>query len=214
LKDYQNKYNSGTNRWEIWDYSAPGAYYITICTYKKEPLFGQIVNGKMELSPEGEIVDKYFKEIESWDSRLLLDEYIIMPDHLHFILIIRNKDFKLPVRHREEVSYYYVSNIDTINQLFRDGMKESKKNLKQFQEEEKLSDKEWRVYNKLRRGMLISKVNGKFKMQISKEINRLNDTPGKTNWQRDSFDRIIMDSKSYFRIKDYIKNNPENWKKK
>jgi len=47
-------------------------------------------------------------------------------------------------------------------------------------------------------------------MQISKEINQLNNTPGKTNWQFDFDYRIIRNSKSYFGVKNYINNNPKD----
>ena len=59
--------------------------------------------------------------------------------------------------------------------------------------------------------MLIPKILGKFKMQTSKQINILRNTPGETNWQSNYHDRIIRNNDEYKRIKHYIINNPEEW---
>ena len=57
--------------------------------------------------------------------------------------------------------------------------------------------------------MLISKIIGKMKMQISKEINQFNNTAGKTNWQLDFDDRIIRNRTGFFSVKNYIIENPK-----
>ena len=49
-------------------------------------------------------------------------------------------------------------------------------------------------------------------MQTSKQINILNNTPGKKNWQHDYYDHIIRNDEDYKRIKNYIRDNPKNWK--
>ena len=59
--------------------------------------------------------------------------------------------------------------------------------------------------------MLIPKILGKFKMQTSKQINILRNTPGETNWQSNYHDHIIRNNDEYKRIKHYIINNPEEW---
>lgn len=82
----------GRNRKSIrlkgYDYSFPGLYFITICTYKRECLFVDIIDGKMCLSAMGEIVDKYWNEIPKHYPLARLDEYVIMPNHIHGIIEI------------------------------------------------------------------------------------------------------------------------------
>lgn len=62
---FRNKYRIESARWAKWDYSVGSAYFITICTKRKQPFFGQVVKGKMLLTPCGLIV---------YD-RLIRDEY-------------------------------------------------------------------------------------------------------------------------------------------
>ncbi|MCJ7446525.1 MAG: hypothetical protein MUO72_02415 [Bacteroidales bacterium] len=66
-----------------FDYSSPGKYFITICTKNKIPYFGKIENGEMILSELGQIAEKYWRKIPNHFRYVKLDEFIIMPDHLH-----------------------------------------------------------------------------------------------------------------------------------
>ncbi len=50
MKNYQNKYRSQTNRWALWDYSAPAAYYLTVVIKNKQSYFGEIIENEMLLS--------------------------------------------------------------------------------------------------------------------------------------------------------------------
>ncbi|WP_148660991.1 hypothetical protein [Marinilabilia salmonicolor] len=72
--------------------------------------------------------------------------------------------------------------------------------------------KEVEEYCKLRRRRIIPKIMGKLQMKTSKDINILRKTPGAKNWQHDYHDHVIRDERSYHRIKNYIINNPKNWK--
>lgn len=71
-----------------YDYSTPGAYFITICTNQKEHFFGRISNEEMFLNELGEIVNKEILNIESHYKNIRIDKYVIMPNHIHMIIII------------------------------------------------------------------------------------------------------------------------------
>ena len=71
-----------------YDYASGGKYFITICTKNKIPYFGKIKNGKMILSDIGQIVDQFWKEMPLHFDKIHLDEYIIMPNHIHGIIIV------------------------------------------------------------------------------------------------------------------------------
>jgi putative transposase len=89
---FRNKYRIGSTRYRGYDYSSPGKYFITICTKDRKPYFGEVENGKMILSDLGIIAEKFWREIPGHFPNIDLDEYIIMPDHIHGILII-NRDY-------------------------------------------------------------------------------------------------------------------------
>ncbi len=57
---YRNKYRIESNRWQYWDYSVPGNYFITIVTKNRASIFGTVESGIMKLSKYGEIVNNEF----------------------------------------------------------------------------------------------------------------------------------------------------------
>ena len=79
-----------TNRLHKYDYSQSGWYYVTICTKNKEDFFGEIVDGKMVLNSVGNIVKHCWFDLINHYLNIELDEFIIVPDHIHGILVIRN----------------------------------------------------------------------------------------------------------------------------
>jgi len=88
LEKFQNKYRNDTFRAQWWDYGWNGAYFITICTQNREQFFGQIENGKMILSKTGEIAATLWNDIPKHHQFVELGEFVIMPNHIHGILII------------------------------------------------------------------------------------------------------------------------------
>ncbi len=88
-----------------YDYSQKGYYFITICTQNRECLLSNItpcrgehcssdssiISNSLILTLEGKIVDKYINEIPKIYKNILVDEYIIMPNHIHFILVIEQQ---------------------------------------------------------------------------------------------------------------------------
>ena len=87
---FREKYRVPSNRLKEYDYSSDGAYFITICTKNRENYFGEIVDGMMVLNEIGQVADRYWQEmIHSFDN-LIIDEYIIMPNHIHLIVMIQN----------------------------------------------------------------------------------------------------------------------------
>ncbi len=77
-------------RLKDWDYSEAGAYFVTIVTYQRAMLFGEIVAGALTLSPGGEIVKQEWLKSEVIRKEITLDEFIVMPNHLHAIVWINN----------------------------------------------------------------------------------------------------------------------------
>jgi putative transposase len=71
-----------------YDYSLPGAYFITMCVQNREWLFGEIIDCKMHRSDAGQMVEKWHLELTNKFENIKIDEYCILPDHFHSIIII------------------------------------------------------------------------------------------------------------------------------
>jgi len=82
------KQNRKTLRLKEYDYSFPGWYYVTICTKDFIPWFGKVKNDKVDYNELGNIAVKFFKEIPKHFKNTEIDENIIMPNHVHGIIII------------------------------------------------------------------------------------------------------------------------------
>jgi len=80
--------NRKLNRWLGYDYKYPGLYFITICTDGRHPMLGEIVNYEMKLNELGEIVKQQLLWLHQHFSHVRLDEWIIMPNHIHLIIEI------------------------------------------------------------------------------------------------------------------------------
>ena len=87
---YNDRYRIETTRLKGWDYSANGYYFVTICTRNRECLFGDVVDGEMRLSAIGEVVQNSWQGIPEHFPNARLDEFVIMPNHIHGIIIIIN----------------------------------------------------------------------------------------------------------------------------
>jgi len=77
-------------RLKDYDYSQPGAYFVTICVKGRKLLFGEIIDGQMVINRYGEIVKYTWYDLPNHNDNILLDEFVIMPNHVHGIIIINN----------------------------------------------------------------------------------------------------------------------------
>lgn len=71
-----------------YDYTQPGVYFVTLCTQNRECFFGEIINGKMILNEYGKIVDACWAAIPEHFNHVMLDTYVVMPNHVHGIITI------------------------------------------------------------------------------------------------------------------------------
>ncbi len=85
---FQNKYRISSARLQNWDYGENGAYFITICTQNREHYFGEIVDTKFIASELGILAEKFWLEITEHFPYVELGNFVIMPNHVHGILII------------------------------------------------------------------------------------------------------------------------------
>ena len=89
-------------RFNEFDYNTPAWYYLTMCTDDKKHLFGKVVNGSMLLNDFGKIVDNCWNEIPKHFANVQLDYYVIMPNHIHGIIILDVGDANCASRKSDE----------------------------------------------------------------------------------------------------------------
>jgi putative transposase len=223
---YKNKYRIESNRAQFWDYSAPGNYFLTLCIENRKCILGNVVNGVMVLSEYGNIVGTEIKIIPEYHKRVLLQKWIIMPNHIHLIITLGDYDFDNGISEIGHTENHTDTIVDTTTDTTTDTTIVEK--IHEFSlpppplpspqpqpqpppQPQPQSEYDIKQYRKQRRKMLIPKILGKFQQQTSKQINVLRNTPGVKNWQKDYHDHIIRNNESYEKIKNYIINNPRNW---
>ena len=80
-----------------YDYSSPGAYFVTICTKDKKPLLSKIVgDGVLDvpqniLTPYGQIAEQFIHQLNAFYNNVFVDNYVIMPNHIHLLLSIADE---------------------------------------------------------------------------------------------------------------------------
>jgi putative transposase len=75
-----------------WDYASPGAYFVTICVERREIALGEVVEGQMVLSTFGQVAADSWLWLARQYPYVDLDEWVLMPDHFHGIIVIRAPD--------------------------------------------------------------------------------------------------------------------------
>jgi REP element-mobilizing transposase RayT len=202
---FKNTYRIASARRQKWDYRWDASYFITICTKNRAHYFGEINDGKMELSHLGILADVFWNEITNHAKSVKLDEFVVMPNHIHGILILQN-GFPPP-------DYYDVFDFNSLGKnemgagigVGRDRACPVSTNTNTT-ESEILTGKT-RFQNPGKNS--VSSIIGSYKSAVTKHANRLNLENG---WQTRFHDNIIRTKDDYFRIKNYIRNNPKNWK--
>lgn len=224
MTKFKNKYRSESNRLQSWDYSQSGSYFITICTNNRLFRFGDVINGCVKNEINKNIVLKYWNNLPQHYNNIELGEMVVMPNHIHFILTIVNDDAVVGggdgcvtvddgtcVNNGTDVDDG--TDVDVVTDVY--SIHELNIQPKQRQQPQPQKQPKTILLPKLykRRKMLLSKIIGRLKMQVAKEINALEQTSGQAFWQRNYYDRIIRNTDEYMRIEQYIKNNPANWEK-
>ena len=165
------------------DYSRPGKYFVTICTADRIEWLGEITNSKMQLSDIGSIASKFWYDIPQHFPYITLDEFVIMPDHIHGIIIIGRASLN-PV----------VGSLHATNLRSNDDAPIKNKTMAS------LSPKP---------GSL-SVVIRSYKSAVTKNARLINNG---FSWQSRFYDTIICTKGQLSRIRKYIINNPGNWRK-
>ncbi len=216
---FQNKYRIPSARLQNWDYRWGGAYFITICTKNREHYFGEISDGTIKLSSAGILADVFWHEIKNHAKNVVLGEFVVMPNHIHGILIL---------------DWYFENNADG-DGFDGDGIDDDNGNdigndiipvvpigavvetghalslqppgltqPSQPTDEQTIGQQRFQNIGK----NSVSSIVGSYKSAVTKHANRLGFAMA---WQERFYEHIIRDNAEYQRIAEYITTNPQRW---
>ena len=89
---FRKKYRIKSHRWQGWNYADSGVYFITICTKNRVEYFGRTKNEEIILNDVGIIAEQAWLKTEKMRDNVELDEFVVMPNHIHGIIILENND--------------------------------------------------------------------------------------------------------------------------
>lgn len=205
-------------RLKDYDYSKEGLYFITICTKGRECLFGNIIEDSIILNDVGVIILKEWFNTEKVRKNIVLHDFVIMPNHIHCIIEILYNNVDEDILSETSVGAYCIRPHDT----------RCKNN--------DFNNNQYEIDNVVIKGDLCNKGvyyqgvcntplqldNPNMKFQSPKQTigsiirgfkSAVTKQLGYSLWQRNYFEHIIRNEKSYNRISNYIKTNPSNWEK-
>lgn len=193
-------------RHPAFDYRSEAAYFVTMCTHKRRCLFGMVRRGRMVCNAYGRIVVREWERSEEMRDEIVLDAFVVMPNHLHGIVCIVPPD------------------VDDVSprgyDLNAGGASMSTKRIPNDEEEATgRSPLHQRGYHSTRGKddpngpspkSLGSMIAG-FKGAVTTRINEHRGTPGAAVWQSRYHDRILRSEREWRIRRTYIERNPEQW---
>lgn len=201
-KQKQSFKNEKQYRLPGWNYSKAGYYFITICTQNRQCLLVGTDPGVrswdskenincFELNTIGKMVRNWWVKIPKKFPNIILNQYVIMPDHLHGILIIKNGERELIIDNKTERTHGSVptENADTNGSVFTEKNKPVG-----------LVGEAIRWFKTMSTNEYIRNIKTNNWPRFEKRI-----------WQTRFYDRILRNEKEYWAIKKYIIDNPINW---
>jgi REP element-mobilizing transposase RayT len=184
-----------------YDYSRAGFYFMTMNTQNRLQLFGKIQDGVMLLSPAGEMVQQIWQEIPQFYKRFELHDYIVMPDHFHAILVIKNEESLVGA--------------DAVGAGPR-ACPINQKNPEEKGQPESTGQPQGAAQTIQGAAQTVGDLIARFKsLTTYKYIQgvRQDGWPPfeKRLWQRNYYEHIIRSERAYHIISAYIRNNPARW---
>ena len=178
------KHHRHSIRLRGYDYTQVGAYFITIVTHAscRECLFGDIADGEMQTTDLGRVVAECWDALPSHFPNVELDEFVVMPNHLHGIVVIGDD----ASAGRGEAFFVVQKNASPL-------------------QPQPSSPPHGTASGSV--GAIIQN----FKSVSTRKINALRDTAGAPVWHRNYYEHIVRNEKSLNVIRKYISANPAHW---
>lgn len=190
-----------------YDYTQPGAYFITLCTAGRELLFGEIIDGAMNLYRLGLIVQKAWLELPRHYPNVVLDAMVIMPNHVHaVILLVEDACTGTIDRGKDRIAQLAKGASDVGCRI--PGSQPDPGEPEATKEGDETRPFSAQTPNK--RDALPEIVRA-FKTYSAKRINAVRRTPGQPVWQRNYYEHIVRNDEEWENIRLYVNNNPQEW---
>jgi putative transposase len=166
-----------------YDYSQPGAYFITLVTQGRIDMFGEVIQGQMRCSDRGRVADECWRAIPEHFPNAELGAFVVMPNHVHGIIILHERaaitsppvgahhDAPLQVASRHDASPRFHVQPGSLGSIIR-----------------------------------------QYKSSVTRKIVQQQGGVPRI-WQRNYYEHIIRDEAEHNRIRLYIETNPINWLK-
>jgi REP element-mobilizing transposase RayT len=232
MNQYHSQHHRRSIRLKGYDYSQTGYYFITLCTRDRQCWFGEVKNGKMYLNSIGSIVAKEWLNSAQIRQEIELDEWIVMPNHFHAIVIIHNEinenlgrtsENHIQGEHFGNIQGEHFGNIQ--GEHFGNIQGEHFGNIQgehfgNIQGEHFGNIQGEHFGNiqgaslaplRLRKPRSLSTLISGFKAVVTKRINEIRQVSGVSIWQRNYYEHIIRDELSLYNIRKYILENPLSW---
>ena len=207
-----------TIRLKGYDYSQPGAYFITICTKDRFCCFGEVIEGRVKLNEAGQMVARWWDELPNKFPSVVIDEYIVMPNHFHGILIIVGADLRVRPNTGAHIGAPLQTDAVHHEAVGADlGVRpESDAHIGVSQRKEGKVDLNVHPESGIHIGVPLHLIIQWFKTMATNEYilgvkqNGWSPFPGKL-WQRSYYEHIIRHDDELNRLRNYIANNPIGW---
>jgi REP element-mobilizing transposase RayT len=173
---------------------------MTVCAFERQGLFGELLDNRIELSAIGRIVSEEWLKSLSLRRELNLDRYVVMPDHMHGIVIIK------PVGAH--------GCAPTTATSIRGAHKHTLATPTAFVGAHGCAPAsqppQGRAHSRapLRRPRSLSSFIAQFKAAVTVRVNAMRNTPGEPVWQRGYYEHVIRDERELTAARQYICNNP------
>jgi putative transposase len=188
-------------RLKDYDYAATGAYFVTVCTQNRACLFSEVVDDVVRLNEYGDIVLKCWEEIPAHFANVKLDAFVVMPNHVHGIMMLTAGMPTSPV-----------TLITTVGPVIPVGAQYAAPLLAPLPAR--------KPHPNVQPGSLGAIVRA-FKSAVTQRINASRgrgtaccpptSTPTSSVWQRNYYEHIIRNEESLHRLREYIRDNPARW---
>jgi putative transposase len=183
MKYNPDKHHRRSIRLKGYDYSQEGAYFITLCINKRLCLFGDVVDDEVQLNDAGKMLQTWWDKLSGKYENIKLDEYIIMPNHMHGIIFIVGADPCVCPKGQtvqtqpegEHAGSPLQNNVIPLSRMIQ-----------------------W--FKMMSTNEYIINVKQKNWLPFYKKL-----------WQRDYYERIIRNENELNKIRDYIIYNPHKW---
>ena len=181
------KHHRRSVRLRGYDYSQPGESFVTLCSDQMKALFGRVVNGRMELNALGEIADQEWRQSSTIRRELELDDWVVMPNHVHGIVRIVGRAGSLAGA--QGPSLLTKSNVGA-------------QGLVPLRASPRIPP---------RRPRSLASFVGGFKSAVKIRINELRGTPRAPVWQENYHEHIIRNPHELEILPYYVRHNPVRW---